>query len=118
MKRISLILTFCFVTLLGSSIQHDQGGPNKQSSRDTSKTQVAKDSIQVVKPQKSRTLQGVVEVSFRIDESGEVDIVNITADNSELIEYVLQKFKKIKLDPANYKTGKTIKYKFEFKKQA
>lgn len=63
------------------------------------------------------TLEGTVEVSFKIQEDGKVEIVNIQANNPELIKYVVQKLKKIELDPGDQEIGKTVKYRFFFKKQ-
>lgn len=63
------------------------------------------------------TLEGTVEVSFKIQPDGKVEIVNIQANNPELIKYVVQKLKKIELDPTQQEIGKTVKYRFFFKKQ-
>jgi hypothetical protein len=62
-------------------------------------------------------LEGTVEVSFKIQENGTVEIVNISANNPELIKYVVNKLKKITLDPTDQEIGKTVKYRFFFKKQ-
>jgi hypothetical protein len=63
-------------------------------------------------------LEGTVEVAFRIDASGKVDILNINASNPKLIDYVVKKLGKIQLDQIDSQPGKVIKYRFVFKKQA
>jgi len=65
----------------------------------------------------NKKMQGTVEVSFKIDQNGEVDIVHIESTNPELIEYVVKKLSQIKLKESAT-NGKTIRYKFVFKKQA
>lgn len=62
-------------------------------------------------------LEGTVEVSFKIRKDGTVEIVYISANNPELIKYVVSKLKKITLDPSDKEVGKTVKYRFFFKKQ-
>ncbi len=92
-----------------------------QSYGQDSFTEIRKDTVDtpiVQKPVKETHAAGTVEVSFRIDEKGEVEIVNINSNNPELIDYVIKKLQKIKLDPSYKGIGKTIKYRFQFKKQA
>ena len=62
-------------------------------------------------------MHGTVEVSFTINEEGTVKVLNIQSTNPDLVDYVLQKLKKIKLSEDDESVGKTIKYRFVFKKQ-
>ena len=66
----------------------------------------------------SSVLRGKVDVTFRIDAKGEVEIIHIFSDNPELINYVITRLKKIKLDPAVHKTGQVIKYSFDFNRES
>lgn len=63
-------------------------------------------------------LDGVVEVSFKIDNLGKVQILNINSTSPQLSDYVLKKLGKIQLEQGNSQLGKVIKYRFVFKKQA
>lgn len=63
-------------------------------------------------------LDGVVEVSFRVDNLGKVQILNINSTSPQLSDYVIKKLSKIQLDSSNSEIGKIIKYRFVFKKQA
>ena len=63
-------------------------------------------------------LDGVVEVSFKIDQLGKVQILNINSTSPQLSEYVIKKLSKIQLEEGNSQVGKVIKYRFVFKKQA
>ena len=66
----------------------------------------------------NENMEGTVEVSFKIDTQGEVNILNIKSSNPELVDYVVKKLKKIKLEQSDESVGQTIKYRFVFKKQA
>ncbi|GEM_PF-2153110 len=63
-------------------------------------------------------LDGVVEVSFKIDNLGKVQILNINSTSPQLSDYVIKKLGKIQLDEGTSQLGKVIKYRFVFKKQA
>lgn len=63
-------------------------------------------------------MDGVVEVSFKIDGEGKAEILQINASSPKLADYVIQKLAKIQLEQTNDQTGKVIKYRFVFKKQA
>ena len=65
-----------------------------------------------------KQLEGTVEVSFKIDGQGRVQIVSMNATNDQLAEYVIRKLNKIKLEKGDPQQGKIIKYRFVFKKQA
>jgi len=65
-----------------------------------------------------QNMQGTVDVSFQIDNDGNLKIIQINSSNPELIDYVLSKLKKIQLDKEDSSIGQTIKYRFVFKKQA
>lgn len=63
-------------------------------------------------------LDGLVEVSFKIDASGKIQIVHINSTSPQLTEYVVNKLSKIKLSNDTAPDGKVITYRFVFKKQA
>ena len=63
-------------------------------------------------------MEGTVDVSFKINTEGKVNILNIKSSNPDLIDYVVKKLKKIQLDQSDQSIGQTIKYRFVFKKQA
>ncbi|MDZ4823301.1 MAG: hypothetical protein SH856_07565 [Flavobacteriales bacterium] len=68
---------------------------------------------------KEKNLEGTVEVSFSIDATGKVNIVDIAATSQELADYVVKKLNKIQLNKNDSsQIGKIIKYRFVFKKQA
>lgn len=67
---------------------------------------------------KSKELEGTVEVSFKIDGAGKVEILNINATSPQLADYVIKKLKKIQLEKGDPQIGQVIKYRFVFKKQA
>lgn len=72
----------------------------------------------VQKPQSEKELEGTVEVSFRIDMAGKVEILSINASSPQLADYVIKKLNKIKLEKGDPQIGQVIKYRFVFKKQA
>jgi selenocysteine lyase/cysteine desulfurase len=63
-------------------------------------------------------IDGLVEVSFKIDASGKIQIVHINSTSPQLTEYVVNKLSKIKLSNETAPDGKVITYRFVFKKQA
>ena len=74
-------------------------------------------SNKVVQDESIKHLEGTVEVSFKIDMNGKLDIVSINATDPKLGEYVINKLKKIKLEKGDPQIGQVIKYRFVFKKQ-
>lgn len=66
---------------------------------------------------RSKDLEGTVEVSFKIDASGRVEVLSINATSPQLADYVINKLKKIKLDKGDPQIGQVVKYRFVFKKQ-
>ncbi|MEN9348895.1 MAG: hypothetical protein RLZZ77_2406 [Bacteroidota bacterium] len=66
----------------------------------------------------TKDLDGTVEVSFRIDGSGKVEIISINATSPQLADYVIKKLSKIQLQKGDPQIGQVIKYRFVFKKQA
>ncbi len=74
-------------------------------------------SNKVVQDESIKHLEGTVEVSFKIDMTGKLDIVSINATDPKLGEYVINKLKKIKLEKGDPQIGQVIKYRFVFKKQ-
>ncbi len=67
---------------------------------------------------KESDLDGTVEVSFRIDGTGKVEILNIAATSPQLADYVIKKLNRIQLEKGDPQIGQIIKYRFVFKKQA
>jgi hypothetical protein len=65
-----------------------------------------------------KDLEGTVEVSFRIDPKGKVEIIHIAATSPQLADYVIKKLNRIHLDSGDPQIGQVIKYRFVFKKQA
>lgn len=63
-------------------------------------------------------LDGVVEVSFRIDSEGKIQVLSINSTSPQLADYVIKKLEKVRLEQGSSETGKIIKYSFVFKKQA
>ncbi len=63
-------------------------------------------------------LDGLVEVSFKIDADGKVQIQTINSTSPQLADYVIKKLGKVKLEQGSSQAGKVIKYSFVFKKQA
>lgn len=85
--------------------KHPQNGKTAQSDKIDPKDQ-------------EPNLDGVVEVSFKIDNLGKVQILNINSTSPQLSDYVIKKLGKIQLDEGTSQLGKVIKYRFVFKKQA
>jgi hypothetical protein len=71
-----------------------------------------------MQPEIISNLEGTVEVSFVIDAKGKVKILSMNATNEQLAQYVIKKLNKINLDKPGVDSGKIIKYRFVFKKQA
>ncbi|MEZ4798594.1 MAG: hypothetical protein R2809_02220 [Flavobacteriales bacterium] len=67
--------------------------------------------------QQEPNLDGTVEVSFRIDTGGKVEILKINATHPQLADYVIKKLNKIQLEKGDPQIGQIIKYRFVFKKQ-
>lgn len=63
-------------------------------------------------------MDGLVEVSFKIDATGIIQIVHIDSTSPQLTEYVVNKLRKIKLTNETKSDGRVITYRFAFKKQA
>jgi len=63
-------------------------------------------------------MDGLVEVSFKIDASGKIQIIHINSTSPQLTEYVVNKLSKIKSSSDAAPDGKVITYRFVFKKQA
>jgi hypothetical protein len=74
-------------------------------------------SSKTVQDESIKHLEGTVEVSFKVDMNGKLDIVSINATDPKLGEYVINKLKKIKLEKGDPQIGQVIKYRFVFKKQ-
>ncbi len=63
-------------------------------------------------------LDGVVEVNFRVDGLGKVQIVSINSTSPQLADYVIKKLEKVKIEQGSSEAGKIVKYSFVFKRQA
>ncbi len=129
MKRLSLLYLFICLSAIGMAfhcecIPLDPPQTRTDTTQKTFFTQqvdsitLAKDTVQIPAPFESTTFQGTVEVSFKIREDGTLNIVNVNANNPELIQYVITKLENVRLDPAYREIGKTIKYRFQFNKEA
>ncbi len=66
---------------------------------------------------KTSSVEGTVEVSFRIDPQGKIEILSMSATSPQLSEYVVAKLKKVQLEKGDPQIGQVIKYRFVFKKQ-
>ena len=101
----ALVSIFLFWAMLSADSAYAGGGSQLQKEEKN------------VSTIKNKNLEGTVEVSFKINTDGEVDILNIQSTNPELIDYVVRKLKQIQLEDKNEIVGKTIHYRFVFKKQ-
>ncbi|MFN8698342.1 MAG: hypothetical protein ACK500_13760 [Flavobacteriales bacterium] len=63
-------------------------------------------------------LEGTVEVSFKIDAQGHVEILSLASTSPQLADYVIKKLAQVKLEKGDPQVGQVIKYRFVFKKQA
>lgn len=84
----------------------------------TEKPKDQKGKTSTIDEEQDPNLDGVVEVSFKIDNSGKVQIININSTSTQLAEYVMKKLSKIQLHKNDSPIGKIIHYRFVFKKQA
>ncbi len=63
-------------------------------------------------------LEGTVEVSFKIDAQGHVEILSLASTSPQLADYVIKKLAQVKMEKGDPQVGQVIKYRFVFKKQA
>jgi outer membrane biosynthesis protein TonB len=113
MKR-AIILSLTI--LLATGLSAFAAGPTGSTVNEEIKKYIDKHMVYPVF--QNQNMEGTVEVSFRINNDGKLNILNIKSSNPDLIDYVVKKLKKIQLDKADENTGQTIKYRFVFKKQA
>lgn len=115
---ITLFLSFLLVTSMNAS---PLSGDNKNDNNAKRTERIIRKAIDraMIFPieQEGKEMQGTVDVSFQINEKGKIKVVNIESSNTELMDYVLEKLNKIKLDNARTEEGQTIRYKFVFKQQ-
>ncbi|MFM9986473.1 MAG: hypothetical protein ACKVOK_14635 [Flavobacteriales bacterium] len=106
-KLLFIILTFCFsqYSMVPVLACHD---PIKKTQKENNKDE----------EQDEPNMDGVVEVSFKIDNEGKVQIINMNSTSPQLAEYVIKKLNKIQLQQGDSQVGKIIRYRFVFKKQA
>ncbi len=109
MKRTLLILLTLILLEPAFAIRPYHKSPQKGKTETTDKKDL---------PDQGPNLDGVVEVSFKIDNLGKVQILNINSTSPQLSDYVIKKLGKIQLDEGTTQLGKVIKYRFVFKKQA
>ena len=64
---------------------------------------------------KSEKLNGDVVVSFSINDSGKIVIDKVDGTYTELVQYVKEQFKKVKLDINASEIGKNFYCRFKFK---
>lgn len=106
------IITLCFglsafalmshaATMSAIGYSHDQKPTKKTTSKEEAQP----------------NMDGVVEVSFKIDGAGKIQIVDLVSTSPQLSEYVLKKLAKIQINEQSADSGKVIKYRFTFKKQ-
>jgi hypothetical protein len=93
--------------LLASTLGVHAGAFNEQKPNKKAKT-----------AESQPNMDGVVEVSFKIDPVGKIQIVDLVSTSPQLSEYVLKKLAKIQINELTEEVGKVIKYRFTFKKQA
>lgn len=122
MKASVITILFCALFSFQSFAVQPFNGDDKAAAKKNVRTErIVRRAIDkaIIFPvdQQGQELQGTVEVSFKIDDAGRVKVVNIESSNPELMDYVLDKLKKIKLDNAR-SNGKTIRYRFVFKQQS
>lgn len=113
MNRLLLILLYLVTvnfSATASGESNDQGGKSKASNNSQAQPSPGEEAI--------KHLDGTVEVSFRIDVKGKVEIVSIQATHPQLADYVINKLNRIQLDKSDSAAGQIIKYRFVFKKQA
>lgn len=113
-------LCVAFLALVLCQCEAYAGHEGVQKGQGQQVTETAKDSTQTPTQflQTPDRLKGIVEVSFRIDTEGKVDILEIKSNNPELIKYVAARLERIRLNPDEYQPGKTINYRFSFGLQA
>ena len=66
---------------------------------------------------KEKKLEADVYVSFTVSENGDIVINQANSVDSELMAYVKEELKKIKVNSENEVTGKTYYFRFTFKYQ-
>jgi hypothetical protein len=111
MKRLlQIFFVFAILSLFGTLASSASDIPPQKG---RSKSQDSK-----TKNDPEPNLDGIVEVSFKIDNVGKVQILNINSTSPQLSDYVIKKLSKIQLEQGDSQIGKVIKYRFVFKKQA
>jgi hypothetical protein len=101
-RIVLLVLTTLIFTPAALEAQRDSSTQNQRQNKDPEQP----------------NLDGLVEVSFRVDNTGRIQIVHINSTSTQLTEYVVKKLTKIKLNTESGSEGKVITYRFVFKKQA
>ena len=127
MKRLTLVYLFICLSVISLAFSpclcetdppREQADTTHQQTIDQNDISAVKDTAQVPMQLSGINIEGTVEVSFKIREDGTLNIVNVNANNPELIQYVITKLKNVRLDPAYRDIGRVIKYRFQFNKEA
>lgn len=104
------ILALLFVFLFGSFAL-------KAGNDELSFKQTVASKIQYPEFAKDQKLEADVYVSFTVNEDGEININQTNSICNELMDYVKDELKKIKVDSESEVVGKTFYYRFTFKYQ-
>ncbi|MFN0032616.1 MAG: hypothetical protein ACKVOR_10695 [Flavobacteriales bacterium] len=106
MYRLYLLFAICCAMATSQAVyaHNNQQAPQEQKKND--------------KEDPEPNIDGVVEVSFKIDQAGKVEIINMNSTSPQLAEYVIKKLSKVQLQQGGSQIGKVIRYRFVFKKQA
>lgn len=119
--KLSIILSTLFLMLIAAQPSYASMGSGDDRETSTMVSASLKrmiDKHMVFPVFQPEEMHGTVEISFKIDDEGKVKILNVQSSNPDLVDYVVKKLKKIQLDKQDENIGKTVKYRFVFKKQA
>lgn len=104
MKRATLILLSCLLLLFGG-IQAMGNAYNQPPQ------------VQRIKLVPKEGHQDLVDIRFKIDLEGKVQVVSVEASNAKLVDYVIKKLQAITLEPNPEEMDRIYRYKFRFKDQ-
>jgi hypothetical protein len=104
MKRATLILLSCALILFGGT--QAMGNECDQPPQ-----------VQRIKLVPKEGQQDLVDIRFKIDAQGKVQVVSVEASNAKLVDYVINKLQAIQLEPNLDEQDRIYRYKFRFKDQ-
>lgn len=104
MKRTTLIILFCLPLLFGG--MQATGNECRQAPQ-----------VQRIKLVPKEGHQDLVDIRFKIDMEGKVQVVSVEASNAKLVDYVITKLQSISLAPNPEEMDRIYRYKFRFKDQ-